>query len=299
MKESHMQSRSSEIVRRSRHASMLHVSILTAACLVTMVAHSQAPAPAPSSQAPTPTYDVVSIKQNKSGSGSMSFSGGTGSFKGTNFSLTMLLINSYAVRDDLIYGLPGWTRSARFDIDAKIVNPDKEQMDKLTDEQRREMLLSILKDRFHFQAHLETKILPVYDLIIAKSGPKFTGGTEENKDIAAAVTQKHLMAGGMLANDGELTAAGAPVSSLAYSLGGVVGRTVIDKTGLTGEYNFELKWTPERGDQANADNGQADPQNASSSIFTALEEQLGLKLQSAKGPVQTLVVDHVEMPSEN
>ncbi len=83
-----------------------------------------------------------------------------------------------------------------------------------------------------------------------------------------------------------------------FSLTGAVGRTVIDKTGLAGNYDFELKWTPEHGDQPSADSGQTDAQSGPS-IFTALEEQLGLKLQPSKGPVQTLVVDHVEMPTEN
>jgi uncharacterized protein (TIGR03435 family) len=291
-----MQIRSRAVGMRSRH-----VFVLVAAYLAIAVAHGQAlaPAPAPSAQVATPTYDVVLIKQNKSSSGVLSISSVIPTFKGTNLSLIMLLINSYPVRSDLIYGLPSWTRSARFDIEAKIVNPDKEQLDKLTDEQRREMLLSILKDRFHLQAHLETKILPVYDLVVAKSGPKFTGGPEANKDIAAAITEKHLMHAGMLMNDGELTAAGTPLSSLAYTLSGTVGRTIIDKTGLTGNYDLELKWTPERAAAASADNGQTDDQSSASSLFTALQEQLGLKLQSSKGPVQTLVIDHVEMPSEN
>jgi uncharacterized protein (TIGR03435 family) len=104
--------------------------------------------------------------------------------------------------------------------------------------------------------------------------------------------------GTMIVYDGEITAGGVPVSSLAFSLTGVVGRTVIDKTGLTGNYDVELKWTPENGDQSSTDNGQTDAQSGPS-IFTALEEQLGLKLQPAKGPVQTLVVDRVEMPTEN
>jgi uncharacterized protein (TIGR03435 family) len=241
---------------------------------------------------------VVLIKQNKSGSGVTSISSVIPTFKGTNLSLTMLLINCYPIREDLISGLPAWTRSARFDIEAKIVNPDTEQMDKLTDEQHKEMLLAILKDRFHLQAHLETKILPVFDLVTAKGGPKFTGAT--GADTHAAMAKNGLTTGGsMLVNNGELTANAVPLSSLTYSLSGEVGRTIIDKTGLTGKYDFELKWTPEGAAASGADNGQTDQQSSASSLFTALEEQLGLKLQSSKGPVETLVVDHVEMPSEN
>jgi len=271
-------------------------------CLIPATALAQAPqapAPAPSPQASASTYDVVSIKQNKSGSGVTSISSVIPTFKGTNLSLTMFLINCYPIREDLISGLPAWTRSARFDIEAKIVNPYKEQMDKLTDEQRRAILLAVLKDRFHLQAHLETKTLPVYDLIVAKGGPKFTGDGAAAAGIHAAVAKSGFTHGGTIMNDGELTGSAMPLSSLAYDLSGTVGRTIIDKTGLTGNYDFELKWTPERAAASGADNGQTDDQNSASSLFTALQEQLGLKLQSSKGPVETLVVDHVEMPSEN
>jgi uncharacterized protein (TIGR03435 family) len=241
---------------------------------------------------------VVSIKQNKSGDG-WSMSAVAASFKATNVTLSGLLINCYDVHENYIFGLPGWTRSVHFDIYAKIVNPDREKMAKLTDDQRREMLLKILQDRFHFQAHLETKTLPVYDLIVAKGGPKFTGDGATAADIHAAVAKSGFTHGGTLMNDGELTGSAMPLSSLAYDLSGTVGRTIIDKTGLTGNYDFELKWTPERATASGADNGQTDDQNSASSLFTALQEQLGLKLQSSKGPVETLVVDHVEMPSEN
>jgi uncharacterized protein (TIGR03435 family) len=230
----------------------------------------------------------------------MSSTGVTDSFKGTNLRLNDLVMDSYHLSSyDLIFGLPGWANSAHFDVDAKIVNPDKKQIDNLTDEQRQAMILAILKDRFHFQAHLETKILPVYDLVRAKGGPKFTGGNGPDAVTAAALAKRKITAGGMVMYDGEITAGDMPLSTLVFSLTDAVGRTVIDKTGLTGKYNYELKWTPEHGGEANPDNGQADSQNSGPSIFTAVEEQLGLKLQPSKGPVQTLVVDHVEMPSEN
>jgi uncharacterized protein (TIGR03435 family) len=279
-----------------------HVVVLAAACLATAVAHGQAPtpAPAPAPQVSSPTYDVVSIKQNKSGDGGMSMSAVSASFKGTNLTIVDLVMNSYDLTSsDLIFGLPGWTRSTHFDVYAKIVNPDKKQIDNLTDTQREAMILAILKDRFHFQAHLETKTLPVYDLVLAKGGAKFTGGNGPDAVTAAALAKRNITVGGMVMYDGEITAGATPVSSLVFSLTGVVGRTVIDKTGLTGRYNFELKWTPEHGAQASADNGQTDPENSTPSIYTALQEQLGLKLQSSKGPVETLVVDHIEMPSEN
>jgi uncharacterized protein (TIGR03435 family) len=285
---------STEANRRTfpRIASVLAVAFFTV---------TPAQSRAQSAASPAPVFDVISVKQNKSDSGGMSMTGVSDSFRGTNLDISNLIMNSYHLTSaDLIFGLPGWTRSAHFDVNAKVVNPDKQVIDKLTDDQRRAMILDILKERFHFQAHLETKILPVYDLVLAKGGPKFTGGKGPNADTAAAMAKRGITAsnGAMIVYDGEITGGGIPISSLVFSLTSAVGRTVIDKTGLTGNYDIELKWTPENGGQPSADNGQTDAQSGPS-IFTALEEQLGLKLESAKGPVQTLVVDHVEMPTEN
>jgi uncharacterized protein (TIGR03435 family) len=261
-----------------------------------MAAHGQAPTPAPSAQVATPTYDVVSIKQNKSGDGGMSINNRNGNYQATNIELLNLIENAYGIREDLISGLPGWANSVCFDVYAKIVNPDMEAINKLTPEQHQGMLLAIMKDRFHLQAHLETKTLPVYDLVAAKGGFKFTGAA--SPDTAAAMARSGLAgAGSMMMSNSELTAHGVQLSTLINSLSAKLQRTIIDKTGLTGTYDFELKWTPEG--EASADNGQADSQSSTSSLFTALQEQLGLKLQSSKGPVETLVVDHIEMPSEN
>jgi uncharacterized protein (TIGR03435 family) len=284
--------------KANRTSVYTNVFLLAIAFLTGLSVHGQAPLPL--SQVTAPAFDVVSIKPNKSDSGGMSSTGVTDSFKGTNLRLNDLVMDSYNLTSyDLIFGLPNWTRSAHFDVEAKITNPDKKQIDNLTDDQRNAMMLAILKDRFHFQAHLETKILPVYDLVIAKGGAKFIGGNGPDAVTAAALAKRNITVGGMVTYDGEITAGATPVSSLVFTLTSVVGRTVIDKTGLTGTYNFELKWTPEHGGPANADNGQANSQDSGPSIFTALQEQLGLKLQPSKGPVQTLVVDHIEMPSEN
>jgi len=282
----------------------VYKSVPTLAVLffVSSFAHGQSQPSGPSAQVAAPTFDVISVKPDKSGSGGMSMTGVNDTYKGTNITVEDLVFNSYNLTsEDLISGLPGWARTAHFDVDAKVSNPDKKEMDSLTPEQRKSMLLVILKDRFNFQAHLETKTLPVYDLILAKGGPKFTGGKGPNADTVAAMAKRGLTGtkGGMIVYDGEITGGNIPVSSLVFSLTGAVGRTVIDKTGLTGTYDFELKWTPEHGGPANADYGQANAQDSGPSIFTALEEQLGLRLQPSKGPVQTLVVDHVEMPSEN
>src|SRR6185437_1285383 len=229
----------------------------------------------------SPTYDVVSIRENKSGS----LKGGAGptadGFRATNVTAAGLLTTAYKFRNETIFGLPGWARSVHFDIEAKITDPDREAVKELSDEQRRAMMVALLKDRFHLSAHIETRTLPVYDLVVAKNGPKLkeaksvTGNGEQHSNLQISGTK--------------LTAVGFPIGALAPTLNGDVGRTVVDKTGLTGIYDFTLKWRPVN---ATADNNDPD-------LFTALQEQLGLKLVPSKGPVPTLIIDHIERPTEN
>ena len=226
-----------------------------------------------------PAYDVVSIKPNKSGSGSSDIDSQDGIYSASNISLKQLLVDAYDIRQDLISGLTGPIASARFDIEAKIVDPDRDALGKLTDKQRRSMLLPFLMERFQLKAHTEIKILPVYELVVIKSGPKFAHSSGDWKQAGTHIQNRNL------------TARDIPMSSLASSLAGQVHRTVIDKTGLQGNYDLALKWSDDDAPDAQTD--------AAPSIFTALQEQLGLKLQPAKGPVETLVVDNAEMPSEN
>lgn len=227
-----------------------------------------------------PAYDVVSIKPNKSGSSSLDIDTSNHTYSATNISLKKLLENAYDIKEDLISGVSGPVASARFDIEAKIVEPDADALKKLSAREQGAMLLPFLMERFQLKAHTETKTLPVYELIAIKSGPKF-------KQSAGDSTGNR----GTSIHNRELTAHDIPMTSFARTLEGQLHRTVIDKTGLTGSYDFTLRWSPEDGSNAQTDSAP--------SIFTALQEQLGLKLQSAKGPVETLVVDHAEMPSEN
>jgi len=245
-------------------------------------------------EAKAPAFDVISIKPNKSGSRGTMIGEQNGSFTANNVSLKMMLVSAYNVKGYLISGLTGWADSARFDINAKIVDMDPEALKKLSDKQRNAMLQQLLADRFQMKVHLRTEVLPIYELVVAKGGPKITAleppgpdpDTDKNKEF------KGMGRGNMRMSNTELSAHDVSLDRLAYSLSGRLSRTVVDKTGLTGNYDLSLTWSPDDGSTTASD-------SSAPSLFTALQEQLGLRLQPAKGPVETLVVDHVEMPSEN
>jgi uncharacterized protein (TIGR03435 family) len=152
--------------------------------------------------------------------------------------------------------------------------------------QNRQMVQTLLADRFQLQFHRDVKELPVYVLTVAKNGPKL----QEAKDA------RHGIAG----RPRSIESKGADMPALAATLARRLGRTVIDKTGLTGLYDFTLTFSPIDA-PAVGPAGQLSPEtdSAEPSIFTALQAQLGLKLESSKGPVAVLVIDRAEKPSEN
>ena len=243
-----------------------------------------------------PVYDVVSIKPNKSGSGRINIDDGDGHFTASNVPLKTLINIAYNLKEGQLVDLPKWADSARFDIQAKVLEPDKKVFDALTDEQSGAMLQPILADRFQLKFHRETKVLPVYELVVVKDGSKF----KESKIVGDQKAANGMSAGSMSTHNSStngmmtstMTAIGIPISSLASQLSAQLQRIVVDKTGITGKYDLELAWT--RDDSSNTTSD-----SAGVSVYTALQEQLGLKLQPSKSPVETLVIDHVELPSEN
>jgi len=203
-------------------------------------------------------------------------------FTAINMPLKNILEFAYDVKEDLIFGLSGPVESARFDIEAKVLANDAGTYPKLTDTQLEAMIIPLLADRFQLKAHLQPKTQPIYELVVLHGEPKFklTQSDEHNSSVNMSASN----------SDDVLTAKGASMGDLAGALSDLVHRQVFDKTGLTGTADITLKWTS---DEA------ADQGGTVVSIFTAVEEQLGLKLQPSRGPVDTLVVDHAEMPSAN
>ncbi|MGI4757041.1 MAG: TIGR03435 family protein [Janthinobacterium lividum] len=232
-------------------------------------------------------YDVISIKPNASGSGSMRISSRETTFQATNTSLKMMLLNAYGVRDALITGLPKWAESDRWDINAKIVDlPKKDAEDKLTREQSteayRSKVRSILTDRFKLKVHKEVKTLPTYDLTILPGPLLFQKSTPGEEDHS-----------GTNVHNRSLTATAIALKDFARFLSDQTDRTVIDKTGLEGLYDLTLKWSADELAEATKETGTAD---RPPDIFSALQEQLGLKLVPGKGPSEVLVVDSIEQP---
>ncbi|MGA8940185.1 MAG: TIGR03435 family protein [Acidobacteriaceae bacterium] len=270
-------------------ATKLLVPIVLALLAVPAIAQQPAPT-AP--QATPPVYDIVSIHPHSTLDDNVSINTRPGNFTASNVSLKQLISFAYGVRDDLISGLPSWANNARFDIVAKVSDFDASAFMHLTREQHEAMLRPMLTDRFKVKLHTEIKTLPVFDLVVTKGGPKFKPSPPPTSDPDNP--NKH--SSGTWISNQDLTATSITMPNFAETLAGQLDRTVIDKTGLTGVYDLKLKWTPDRLLNQTADDGAAD---RPPDLLTALQEQLGLKLLSAKGPVKTLVIDHAEKPTPN
>jgi bla regulator protein blaR1 len=226
-----------------------------------------------------------------------------GRFTVRNIPLRMVIRTAYQIQDDQIVDGPAWIGSDRFDITAKA-----EGATPLTDLAL--MIQALLAERFKFSFHRETRELPIFELQLARAdaalGPKM-----KKNDCVLDVNAPPPAPGGpprcgSISNGfGRLTLIAAPIPVMAQYLAPSLNRVVIDRTGLTGNYDVDLTWTPDRlpprapgtpPDQPIRVNGaEIDPNGPS--IFTAVREQLGLKLESARAPLEVLVIDHIEHPS--
>ncbi len=279
--------------------------ILAASMAVTSFGQTAAPSPATAPRSgltsvagAAPVFEVSTVKLNKSGSSGSHSSFDHGRFTATNVLLKNLMqYSAYGIPEPRILGGPKWLNSERFDIEAKIDSTTAEELRTLGRDQRRlemqGMFQRLLADRFKLAVHWETRELPVYALVVAKNGPNLHLSKESGGNS------------GTSAGNGQFTGQGITLAEMAQALtqelSQELGRVVIDKTGIDGRYDVTLKWTPDTG-AAGMDGGTestAPPPDSGPSIFTAIQEELGLKLESTKGPVQVLVIDHVEMPSEN
>jgi bla regulator protein blaR1 len=250
-------------------------------------------------------FTVASVKANVSGSvlSRAGYQPG-GGFTATNVPLRELIVLAYGIQENQLVAVPAWASVERFDIAAKAAGAPAAGV---PDPARgRSMLQALLKDRFQLRAHEETRELPVYSMVMERSdrrlGPALrvaAGGCTETP-TQPAEQPPCGMSGGFAALNGRSTT----MRELASSLSRQVGRTVIDRTDLTGTFDLQLRWTPDNlpprppgtpADQPIRANGvEIDPNGPS--IFTALREQLLLRLENARGPVPVIVIDAVARP---
>ncbi|HMD83242.1 MAG TPA: M56 and DUF3738 domain-containing protein [Terriglobia bacterium] len=269
--------------------------------------------------ATTPRFNVASIKSYKSDHIGWQYGFSItdppydGTFYSTDVTVKMLVGMAYGVQYSwLIEGAPSWLDSETFDIQAKADSAVNNQLGKLSPDEGRlvkhRMLQALLVDRFKLALHRETQDLPVYALVIAKNGPKLQESKSGDTPNPIKGSDDRLSPGSMRIGPGQLAGHGIPAAELVDLLSQQLGRTVVDKTGLKGIYDFTIQWTTDQ-TQAAVVNGPGDgkagaatappSESSGSSLFTAIQEQLGLRLEPQKAPVEVLVIDHVERPSEN
>ena len=281
---------------------MQRFAILAVAFITTGVAFAQ------TAQAPAPTYEVASIKPAAPGQiGRFIRPTPGGRLNANNITLKDLIQIAYRIQSFQVTGGPAWLGSDGFDIIAKAEgDPPLNQFP--------ELLRPLLADRFALKFHRETKDLPVYALVAPNDKGKATPSLALAKEGACTVRDPTkpppgpgepptLYCGNIYGGFKELHGQAVTLANLVPILSRMLGRTVIDKTGMTAKYDINLEWTPDQSQLSLMQLPPDVPMPAfdpnGPSIFTAFPEQLGLKLESQKGPVEVFVVDHAEKPSEN
>jgi uncharacterized protein (TIGR03435 family) len=226
--------------------------------------------------AQTPAFEVASVKPNRSGPGPSAIRTSAGRITMENVSLKKVTLWAYDIPDDREYALvgPDWLTTEHFDIQANFPSNTRP-------EQVRSMTQALLAERFKLALHQESRQLPIYVLVVAKNGPKIHPVEDGQPRTSGRA--------------GRFEATKIPMQHFADLLARFMHQQVVDETGLAGVFDFTLEWSP---DEMKAE--ATTSETSAPSIFTALQEQLGLKLEGRKGAVEVLVVDHIEkIPTEN
>jgi uncharacterized protein (TIGR03435 family) len=244
-----------------------------------------------------PTYEVASVRENKNPNPAWRMGFTPDGVSAKDVTLLWALSEAYGVRDlTLTSGGPAWIDEKRFDIEAKF---DVSKYPNPTREERQAMLQQLLADRFKLVVHHEAKDFPLYALVAMSSGPKLVETKPEDVQQSRMGGPVCVVSG---SSRGFLRLNGCTAGDLANILYGVaksdLGRRVEDQTGMKGRYTVELRWAPIAAADPMPDAPSATDVSGGS-IFTAVKEQLGLELKPINGPLDTIVIDHAEMPSEN
>ena len=284
--------------------------VMSALALSVSRPHAQTPA-----QAPDPhesyVYEAASVKPNKTapqGSSIRRFPGGR--LQATNMPLRALITFAYQLQPFQLVGDPGWLRTETFDIVAKMEGDPPPVMPGQGPDPHMVAMRNLLADRFKLTVHRETREMDIYALVIArpdgKPGPALKPTTQDCEAMMDAAKRGKLppppgpndpIMCGTRGSPGRIQVGGMPLVSFANMLSGRVQRTVVDRTGLAGAWDFEINFAPESAPIQAPPGVELPPGDPTApSLFTAIQEQLGLRLQSTKGPVEVLVVDRIEQP---
>ncbi len=226
--------------------------------------------------------------------------------------LSMLIREAFGVSEDRVLNEPAWAKTRSFDIQAKVGPDDVAKLEAIKPQQRWEMLLPVFADRFGLKFHRETVDLQAYTLIVSKGGAKITAAKPVQHDEEASPPRfrMHRSTQGMT-----MECHATSMADFARTISQQLGATVVDRTELKGNYDFTLEWTPDEGAGPTMTgsapmtmrmpatgvppDGGTSQEGAGPSLFTALREQLGLRLEPRKTPVDVFVIDHIEQPSPN
>jgi uncharacterized protein (TIGR03435 family) len=270
------------------------------AMTVGVILHAQAPA------GKLPAFEVASIKENVSASDNASVRAQPGGrVSVTNNSLRNIIRNAYNVQNYQIIGGPDWINTVRWDINAKAPDDAPPQQMLL-------MLRTLLADRFTLVIRNETREMPIYALVLARAdgrlGPQLRASAVDCAAIFAAAkakgeapppTTNGRPTCGTRTTRGNMMTTGVAMADLARNLAPFAGRPVIDKTGLTGGFDVDLTWAPELPPGPDGTAPSAPPSSDGASLYTAVQEQLGLKLDARQGPVDVVVIDSAQRPVED
>jgi len=245
-----------------------------------------------------PVFELASIKPSSNSPDTLEFGAGDGQGGGRYVTLKILIGLAYRLQDFQISGGPGWVSSDRFDVEGKAQDPTADP------DQCRLMLQSLLEDRFQLKLRRETKEVPICTLVVGEGGPKIKWSADQtspevNGPASPGAGPNH---GAIQLGAGSLIGNAATMALFTKFLSQRLGRALIDKTNLTGRYDIQLRWSPEVGEVPFDPGGRIlrmATDSSEPSIFTAIQDQLGLKLESARTPIDMLVIDHAERPSEN
>jgi bla regulator protein blaR1 len=268
------------------HSPVSVLLFMTSRCLIFIATLSVTLAQSPTARK---EFDIVSVKASAPDDhNSFMFQNlPGGSIRLVGVPLRMIIMQAYGVKSFQISGGPDWTRTDRWDILAKAEGVEG----RLSGAQENPMLRSLMAERFQLRVHSEIKEMPVYALVVEKNGSKLVLHSDAEQQFRNVYGSLVVKKGGMAA--------------LAAWLSRGLGRMVIDKTDLKGEYDYALEWTPDPGEGGPESIGlppeppTVHAETNGPSIFTALQEQLGLRLVSQRGPVEVIVIDSVDKPSAN